>query len=340
MDNSPKNDFPWELIAESLTGNINAGEGLQLQQWISSDPENEKKYLQIQELWKNGLEDYRFYRMANETEAWDSLHTKLGKDHSEQKQAKVIQGQFVKSRKYIRNLVAIAAVFIGFMGLIWLVITWNKPVIYQTALNEQKKVTLIDGTLITLHQGARIEVPHNYNKIGRTLTMASGEADFEVVHGTDKPFIVELGTSRIKDIGTSFIIQMEDRLIHVAVSTGKIAFVRIATQETRELTAGSAITFDVQQESFGTIEKTESSKAFEQWLIFENTPLSEVIASFQKVYGRQVIINDSIAGKKITAKLNGMNFSTAIQVICKSLGLEYSINDSIYALRAKNSEQP
>ena len=36
MNNSPKNDLPWELMAESLTGNLSVEEELQLQQWISS----------------------------------------------------------------------------------------------------------------------------------------------------------------------------------------------------------------------------------------------------------------------------------------------------------------
>ncbi len=36
MNKSPKNDLPWELIAESLTGNLSAEGELQLQEWISS----------------------------------------------------------------------------------------------------------------------------------------------------------------------------------------------------------------------------------------------------------------------------------------------------------------
>ncbi len=73
MNKSPKNDLPWELIAESLTGSLSAEEELQLQQWISSDAENKEKYLQIKELWKNGMEDYTFYQMANEEESWKAL---------------------------------------------------------------------------------------------------------------------------------------------------------------------------------------------------------------------------------------------------------------------------
>ena len=341
MDTSPKNDFPWELIAESVTGSLTVEEELQLQQWISSDPENKEKYLQIKELWKTGMEDYEFYQMANEEESWKALHARLGKSRTEQIKEKVIRGQFIQKPKLIRNVLAIAAVFVGFIGIgLWFILPVNNPVIYKTALNEQKRVIFIDGSVITLQPQTKIEVPHNYNKSGRTIIMDSGEAYFEVIHRTEKPFIVELGTTLIKDIGTSFNVKKEEKKIDVSVSSGKVAFVRIATQETRELTAGTGITFDVQHESFGMIKKVESPNALEQLLTFENTPLSEVVVAIQKVYGKQIIINDSIANKKLTAHLDGMPYDDAIKVICKSLGLEYSVNDSVYILKAKASEQP
>src|SRR4030065_2001918 len=112
MNTSPKNDFPWDLIAESLTGSITNEEELRLQQWLSSDPENNRKYLQIQELWNNGMEDYRYYKMANETEAWKKLQIKLGKDHPENIKTLHVQEQFIKSPALLRNLLAIAALFI------------------------------------------------------------------------------------------------------------------------------------------------------------------------------------------------------------------------------------
>lgn len=334
MDTLPINDFPWELITESLTGNISAEGESELQKWFSDNSDNKKKFLQIREMWENGMEDYRYYRMANETEAWKALQLKMGTGHTEQKKHVLLPGKFVKRIPVLRSL-AIAAAFIGVVGLIWFVLNRNTPEIYVTAINEQKKITLLDGTVITLQQQTSIEVPHRYNKSGRTIIMASGEAEFDVLHQADKPFTVELGTTRIKDIGTRFFIHKEDKLIHVAVTSGKVAFELIDTKESREVSAGAAITFDVQSRRFGSINAIESSKAFEKLLVFESTPLSEVIISIQRVYGRRVVISDSIANMNFTAKLYGMSYDNAIQVICKSLDLEYSGRDSIYTLRAK-----
>jgi transmembrane sensor len=238
----------------------------------------------------------------------------------------------------LRNLLAIAAAFIGVVGFIWFILYRNTPEVYLTALNEQKRIALIDGTVIIMQQETRIEVPRKFNHSERTIIMALGEADFEVAHNVDLPFIVELGIARVKDIGTRFTVHKEDKMIYVAVSSGKVAFVSIATKESREINAGSELTYDVTHQRFGSINAIESSKDFEQLLVFENTPLSEVIVSIQQFYGGKILIDDSIADRKFTAKLYGMPYTTAIQVICKSLGLEYSINDSIYTLKAKAGE--
>jgi ferric-dicitrate binding protein FerR (iron transport regulator) len=341
MNYSPKNDLPWELIAESLTGSLSAEQELQLQQWISSGAENQEKYLQIKELWKTGMEDYRFYQVADEEESWKALHAKIRKDFPEQTGTSVIQVQFNQGQKFIRNLITIAAVFIGFVGIgLWFVLQGNHPVMYETALNEQKKITLPDGSVITLQSSTKIEVPAGFNKSGRTIIMDAGEALFDVVHNPGKSFIVELGSTQIKDIGTSFTIHREINSIDVSVSTGKIAFVKLSTRETRELNAGSAITFDLKSESFGNMRTGDPMKIMEQMLDFENAPLSEVIVSIQKVYGKKITLTDDIANKTFTGELYGMPYKNALKVICESLGLEYSLNDSIYLLKTKTIEQP
>ncbi len=340
MDTSSKYD-PWELIAESLTGDLTIEHEHQLQHWLSSDPENKRKYLQIRELWKNGMEDYRFYKMANETEAWKALRMNLKEARPERSETRYIQGQFNQKSARIRNLLAIAAVFLGLVGIgLWYFLVRDNTIIYETAYNVHKRITLIDGSVITLKQQTKIEVPRDYNVSQRSVTMTSGDASFEVVHNADKSFTVDLGTTQIRDIGTSFTIHKEEKKIDVAVSSGKVEFVKISTKESRELSAGTGITFDAQSNSFGDVFLSASGEYIERLLTFENTSLSEVIKSVQSVYGKKVIINDSIAGKRFTGQLYGMTYDAVIKVLCQSLGLDYSLNDSIYMLKAKTNEQP
>jgi transmembrane sensor len=341
MNKSPKNDLPWELIAESLSGSLSVEAEDQLQQWISSASENREKYLQIKELWKNGIEDYKFYRLADEEKSWNALHAKMRTGNGGKTYAKVIRPRFNQGDKLIRNLITIAAAVIVVVSIgLWFIFPSDKPLIYQTAFNVQKKVKLMDGSVIILKPNTKIEIPSAYNKSRRTIIMNGGEAWFDVVHNSAKAFIVKLGSTQITDIGTSFSIRKKLNSIDVSVSTGKIAFVKLSTRETRELNAGSAITFDEKNESFGQMRSVDTMGIDEQLPDFKNTPLATVIASVQKVYGKKIMINDGIAGKTFTGQLNGMPYNTVIRVICESLGLEYSVKDSIYILKAKTFEQP
>lgn len=336
MDNLPKYEIPWEIIADSLTGNLTDEGEHQLQQWFLLDPDHKKRFLKIQELWKNGTEDYKYYRMADKDEAWKALQVRMVSVQPEKGNPKVIHVDFGHRRNLLRNILAIASVSIGFIAILWYFTIRNNPDVYMTASNDLKTISLTDGSVITLHPLTRIEVPHGFGSSARTVVMTSGEADFDVVHRADLPFIVELGSASVKDIGTSFIIRREEKKIHLAVSSGKVAFESTATKETKELDAGSAVSFDEQQNEFSTIKAIESSGAFEKLLIFENTPLSDVILSMQKVYGKSLVITDDIAGKQLTAKLQGMPFDTAIEVICTSLDLEYTVRDTIYLLKDKS----
>lgn len=336
MDNSTKYDIPWELISASLAGTLSAEEDVQLQQWLSGNPDHKLIYAQIQDIWENNLEDYELYRKANAQEAWNSLRIKLaGNTNAEQT---LINGDNKRRSLVIRRFTAIAAIFAGVIGLgVWFMLTMNDPKVYETAANVEKKVMLADGSSVTLHPNTRIEVGHDYNKTSRTIVMTAGEAFFDVQHHTDKPFVVELGITQVQDIGTSFTIQKGAKEINIAVTSGKVSFIKRITREAKELSAGTRITYDIQKESFGKVNVIPlPAEVRERLLNFDNTSLLEVANAIQKVYGKKVIISDPIvANRRFTAHLGNMSVKNAMEVICKSLGLEYADNDSVLVLKEK-----
>jgi transmembrane sensor len=209
--------------------------------------------------------------------------------------------------------------------------------IYETAVNVEKKIILNDGTVVSLKALTRIEISGDYNKSERIVRMYTGEACFDVKHEPRKPFRVKLGSTDIQDIGTTFTVRKGEKVINVSVSEGKVVFERIGTKESREITAGASIEYDVQKASFGALKFSDASKMDkEQWMNFSNTPLSQVISSIQKEYGKKVVLTSTnIENKKLTARLNGMSFNTALLVICRSLSLEYVMHDSVYILKEK-----
>jgi transmembrane sensor len=337
MDPLSKQDFPWELITDSFLGSLSPEGELEFHHWLSSDPANKDEYSRLQELWIEGMEDYKFYLVADEKKSWNKLQTKLNLNDEK----KVIKVQFNNKSKPIRNIISIAAVLIIVIGFGYLFNALrNSSVVYDTALNEQRKINLSDGSVIELKSQTKIEVSKAYNKKNRSIIMDYGEASFEVLHVADKPFVVELGNTKVEDIGTVFIVQKGKENIKVSVSDGKVAFTNIETKESRELIAGMSLNYNIAKKSFDKIEQQNTPLDINKIsLDFENTSLYDVIKSVQKVYGVKIQTSDTIVGqKKLTAHFYEMPVNSVMEVICKSLELEYSVKNSVYLLKQKSDK--
>ena len=121
---------------------------------------------------------------------------------------------------------AIAAVIIG-IGCYWAAQQFNKrketgkdeiPIVYATLTteeNEQKKLKLNDGTLITINENSTLKYPTAFLATGVRRVELSGEAFFEVAKDSLRPFIAVSGSIETVVLGTSFNINASPILLRV-----------------------------------------------------------------------------------------------------------------------------
>lgn len=179
----------------------------------------------------------------------------------------------------------------------------------------------------------------NYNKQSRTVNLVKGEGFFTIIHQPETPFIVNMDESSVKDIGTSFTIQRASGKVKVVVSSGKVAFIRNETNESKELSAGMALSYDVVAKRFGEMESVNSPQFDQNLLLFDHTPLTDVVDIVQKKYNRKIELADPVIGqKKLKADLHGQTFDRALQVICSSLNLDHTEKNGIIILREKENK--
>jgi transmembrane sensor len=356
MDSLPTyNNFPWELIISALEGGLSLDEALQFQQWQDLSEANREKFDQLQQIWKDGLADYILYKEADENKGWESLQGRMGNTLSKEpaattepaateetadtrQEAIVIDGAFGKRVPMIKRLMAVAAVVLVAVGAGWWYLSGKtSSIMYETAADEQKKIALSDGSTIVLKPQTRIQLAGNYNKSSRTVILSGGEAYFEVSHQEQLPFIVDMDAASIKDIGTSFTVQKTKDSITVVVFSGKVAFTKKETGESRELSAGNSLCLYTGTHRFGEIRSSDAAGSRNS-LQFDNSPLSEVITVLQKATGKRIRLNDSlIAQKKLTAQLDGESFDNDLKIICSSLNLYYTQKNGEYILKNKDT---
>lgn len=139
---------------------------------------------------------------------------------------------------------AIAAVIIG-IGCYWAAQQFNKrketgkdeiPIVYATLTteeNEQKKLKLNDGTLITINENSTLKYPTAFLATGVRRVELSGEAFFEVAKDSLRPFIAVSGSIETVVLGTSFNINASPKSekIEVALIEGKVQINTIDEQE-------------------------------------------------------------------------------------------------------------
>lgn len=207
---------------------------------------------------------------------------------------------FIKSRPrrlWAAGLVAIAASLL-------LAIFVQRPQLGQPALHtwttgvgEHKTVKLEDGSQIQLNTDTTVSV--TYAPDMRQAHLEKGEAHFDVASDAHRPFSVAVGDRRVDVIGTAFDILRADGKLTVTVARGIVRVaprVGPAADETRvKLMVGDQYRAQEGQTQFDVV-KVDPATAL-AWrsgrLIFDDAPLSQVIADLNRYYPRKFTIADT-----------------------------------------------
>lgn len=94
------------------------------------------------------------------------------------------------------------------------------PIVYTTDIGEQKNLHLPDGSIVLLNTNSRLIV--NYTPERRALTLARGEAHFDVFHDSARPFEVHAGNGLVRAVGTAFTVHVRKVDVEVIVTEGTV----------------------------------------------------------------------------------------------------------------------
>ncbi|ODT87145.1 FecR domain-containing protein [Phenylobacterium sp. SCN 70-31] len=96
----------------------------------------------------------------------------------------------------------------------------NAHEVFETALGERKRATLVDGSIVELNTGSRLEV--DFSGKLRAVRLIAGEALFQVAKDAERPFVVAAGDARVQAIGTAFNVRLREHLVEVTVTEGVV----------------------------------------------------------------------------------------------------------------------
>lgn len=181
---------------------------------------------------------------------------------------------------------------------------------YQTAIGQQSRIVLEDGSVMTLNTDTVAKVA--YSKTNRTIHLLRGEGHFEVAKNPQRPFTVYAGDGYVKALGTAFSVRLTESDVDILVSEG---VVEVVTGKTDSTTPASAQAVGKKTVILSEKGAAHYSKAIEhvaylpekliqkrnawqrgKW-VFEGDELADVLAEAQRYTTQQISLADPAIGK-------------------------------------------
>lgn len=194
------------------------------------------------------------------------------------------------------------------------------PAVYATTIGQRTDVRLADGTRVLIAPESRVRLAADYGAQRRDVYV-EGEAYFEVVHDSTRPFTVFAANTSTRDIGTAFTVRSyaEERAVRVVVTEGEVVMSGAGS-----LTAGDVGRLTAEGDV--SVRRGVNVDALVSWtrgeLMFEDAPLGQVLQDLRRWYGVEVRVADSaLATLPFTGSLHDATPAQGVALVAATLGL-------------------
>ena len=299
---------------------LNAEEEAELQAWLAQDPSHRAAFDRLEGVWD------RLDQLPSEGIAQLKAGVRGTRDEPAGVPANrpVTPPQPVRPTCWMFDIgrfvpqMASAAIAFAVVGGAWL--GWDhwqrQPIFtktYATARGQQLDVRLPDGSALKLDTATRAEVTLYRQR--REVRLPEGQAMFTVKANPNQPFDVLAGPLRITVVGTRFSVRnthtgLRSEGVSVVVEEGRVRVAPaqpgsasrgnqpVSPASAAELMAGQSI----QADTAGRLEPVAAPSPDgallwrEGRVNFERTPLTQVLAEFERYGATQLVINDPAVG--------------------------------------------
>ena len=202
---------------------------------------------------------------------------------------------------------------------------------FITERGDKKEIYLPDGSRIVLNADSELSYPKAFNDSIREVTLI-GEAFFDIKRDVTKPFIVNANNLKIRVLGTSFNVKSysKDERIETTLVTGKVELIK--DEETPIILAPSQKAVFHKKDNKLEIEEVRSLEQVVSWregkLIFNKTPLQEVVTDLERKYNTKIIINSkNLLNYEYTGTFDNLTIDEVLKLLTISSPIKYAINN-------------
>ncbi len=219
-----------------------------------------------------------------------------------------------------------------------------KPVEQQNPARQPRRITLPDGSVVTLSAASKISYEPTLAQRNTRTVYLSGEAFFEVVKNPARPFQVYANGVVTKVLGTSFRISAYDNApdVTVQVRTGRVSvFASTRAKNAGALFVGltNGIVLTPNQQVVLTPDETLvksivpkpallNPQTVNVGTVYTDVPLPQILEKLEESYGIDIEYDQAALREcLLTARLYDEPLLEQISLLCKTVGATYTVTD-------------
>jgi transmembrane sensor len=188
-------------------------------EWLYADPAHGRAIVQLERVWTT----------LNKLEQWRPAHSAIPNP------------DLLLPRRSPWAKAGVAASLLAAAAAVVLAVYAWRPASPDTVPRREaivhpgaEKMTLADGSVVELNQGAKIDV--RFSPGERHVRLLAGEAHFSVAKNSARPFFVDTGRVSVRAVGTAFSVALATDEVAVLVTEGEV---KVLTGDNSPATANS-----------------------------------------------------------------------------------------------------
>ncbi|MBQ6957289.1 MAG: DUF4974 domain-containing protein [Bacteroidales bacterium] len=203
---------------------------------------------------------------------------------------------------------------------------------YKVNPGVKGKITLPDGSEVILNSASTLRTPARFEN-GKRVVELEGEGYFKVESNPDWPMFVR--TSRgvtVKVTGTEFNLSTysDDAALKLTLVRGKVSLLdeknetEVTVREKEEVVIGTRAQLEKPTRKTADMKLNTSWK--DGYLVFDNTPIREVIKKMERWYGVDITVADAhVMNNTFTASFRSESLQQVLTLLDITCGIKSKI---------------
>jgi len=328
------------IITKELVGQLSDNEKRLLKDWLSESNENSDLYHSYKEAFLNG----KYQPTAkNKDEVYQKLRQKLNfKKHTIQAEE---WNNLNSTTSFSHRWLKVAAIILVLMTTTFIINQTrinrhseietqelsHDVIIKSNPRGKKSLIVLPDGSKVKLNSESHLEYYSDFGN-DRSVKLV-GEAFFEIVKDTVRPFYVNTGDLRVRVLGTSFNVKAFpfDEKIKVAVVSGLVLIENkkeLQMKPVEYLKPDEMLVYDHQTTKYDIT--NFDRKTVVGWkdgeLRFDETDFSTVIKILERWYGVEIIVSSDA---HLTGRFNAHYKNQPLEMVLEGMAFTSDFNFKI-----------